>query len=151
MATTRALDLKAIPDPVLTEQGFERLRNYLRDLGHAPLSHGTPDGYPDFADPWLSSGGTMARWNSAKSLSMGDNPGFTKPDYTNALAGATTYGQALDQLSVGLLQQKLTSDWATTVLEFLGKTATEPFLPVDTNFEKQAAGLLLSAPPHQLR
>lgn len=43
-----------------------RLIDYLERLGHAPFQFPTPDGYPDEANPWLST--MLWRWNFAVAL-----------------------------------------------------------------------------------
>lgn len=59
----------------------------LEDLSQLPYGWNPPDGYPDSAEAWISSGGLLARWNTAMAL--------THAAWSEEDAGMTT---RLDQL-----------------------------------------------------
>ncbi len=123
--------------------------------GQSPLGRTSPDGFPDFATPWLSSVGTLARWNIQMSLSGGWRDGLTKPDVDLMLRSAKTYGQAVDTLLARLLFQKGTAAQRAALLAFLGKSATAPLSADakknDYNLRVRVPALILGAPNHQLR
>ncbi len=47
---------------------FWELEQLLKTLGQTPLGWLPPDGYPDRAERWMSTGGLVARWNAAAYL-----------------------------------------------------------------------------------
>ena len=92
-----------------------------------PHGHPAPDGYADYADAWLSGGGTLGRWNLNTSFAQDWWKGLTHAKW-DTLFGARprTYGDALDALSRRLLYQTLQPAQRAALLEFLGKPPTAP-------------------------
>jgi uncharacterized protein (DUF1800 family) len=153
-ATMRVLGAKR-GDAQQFMQSLGDLRYNLDVAGQAPLGRATPDGYPDFARPWLSSGGVLGRWNLDMSLVGGWRKGFTTPDISKILAGATTYGAAVDKLFLALTFQKPTAATRRALLAFLHQAASAPLPPQvrngDFHLRVQLPALILGGPQHQLR
>jgi uncharacterized protein (DUF1800 family) len=154
-ATARVLGVTAAPDLEKADQALGNMRYTLEQMGQAPLGHTAPDGYADFARPWMSSVGVLARWNMQMSLSGGWQDGFTKPDVDAMLAKAKTYGGAIDVMISRLTFQKGTRAQRATLLRFLGKSAGTPLTDNDRkndyNLRVRTPALILGGPNHQLR
>jgi uncharacterized protein (DUF1800 family) len=154
-ATARVLALKTAPDPEKVDESLRNLNYTLTSMGQSPLGRNSPDGYPDFARPWLSSVGVLARWNMQMSFTGGWLDGFTKPDVEKVLAKAKTYGEAVDLLMSWLLMQKGTTAQKATLLKFLGKSSgtalTAENRKNDYNLRVRVPALILGGPQHQLR
>lgn len=100
--------------------------------GQAPMGWPAPNGYPDVAAAWSSTGTTLARWN----FHMGQ--GWTASDPASAKVTypalrtllpatlPTTYGGYVDALANRLLLAPLSSAKRDAVCAFLDKTATSP-------------------------
>ena len=131
------------------------LRYWVDQLGQAPLGRSTPDGYPDFMRPWLSTSGVLGRWNLDMSLTGQWRKGLSAPDVTGMLGGATTYGAAVDRLLARLNFQKATSAQRAAILTFLGHRAGDPLSADarknDYRLRVQVPALILGGPHHQLR
>lgn len=154
VATMRILGLRPGPADKLLPTLLS-IRYDLERAGQSPLGRNTPDGFPDFARPWLSSVGTLSRWNMQMSLVGGWRDGLTKPDIDRMLAGVTTYGAAVDRLVYRLQYQKATRRQRAALLEFLGRTAKSPLSAEarkgDHNLRVRLPALILGGPHHQLR
>jgi uncharacterized protein (DUF1800 family) len=137
------------------QQSLGDLRWWLESTGQSPLGRSTPDGYPDFARPWLSSGGVLGRWNLDMSLVGGWRKGFSKPDVSKILAGATTYGAAVDKLYVALTFQKPSAATRRALLAFVGHAAggtlSAQARANDYRLRVQLPAVILGGPHHQLR
>lgn len=155
IATMRVLGIRPLSDWDTQSRGLRDLRWTLETMGNTPYGHTTPDGYADFAQPWLSTVGTLARWNMQMAFSGSWFEGFTQPAVSAWLDGATTYGAAVDKLAIRLLMQKPTTAQRNAVLAFLGRARTDPLTASarrdDYNLRVRVPALLLGAPTHQLR
>jgi hypothetical protein len=89
------------------------------------------------------------------SLAGGWREGFAKPDVDAMLAGATTYGAAVDRLFTRLLFQRPTAAQRAALLTFLGKSAraglSADARKNDYNLRVRVPALILGGPHHQLR
>jgi uncharacterized protein (DUF1800 family) len=154
VATMRVLGVKR-GDAAQFMPSLGDLRYWLDVAGQAPLGRATPDGYPDFARPWLSSGGVLGRWNLDMSLVGGWRKGFTAPDVSKILAGATTYGAAVDKLFLALTFQKPSTATRRALLTFLNHASSATLTPQardgDYRLRVQLPALILGGPQHQLR
>ncbi len=154
-ATARVLALTTAPDLEKVDESLRNLNYTLTQMGQSPLGRNSPDGYPDFARPWLSSVGVLARWNMQMSFTGGWLDGFSKPDVDKVLAKAKTYGAAVDGLNSWLLMQKGTTAQKSTLLKFLGKSSSTPLTAEnrknDYNLRVRVPALILGGPHHQLR
>lgn len=123
----------------------------LDQLGHQPLHWGPPNGYPDVAGAWASSGAMLQLWNRHRGLVQGwsKNLVHTKPE--QLLGGAAPAGAAayVDALSERLVQQRLRPAHRAALLEFLGKEAGSTASA--TRFAPHLAPLLLDSPYFALR
>jgi len=123
VATARALGVAPNGPVSDTVSSLDWMRWEMYNLGQNPLGHNAPDGHPDFARPWLSTSGTLGRWNLAMVLSGGWATGFTPPAVATWLAPTKTFGEAVDAIASATLHQPLTADMRSAVLGFLGKAA----------------------------
>ncbi len=156
VATIRVLGLKLTGNNADVGKTMNHLiRANLKQMGQPPMERSSPDGYPDFARPWLSTVGTLSRWNVHTSLVGHWHQGLTEPDIQQVLAKANTYGEAVSELGEWLLLQKLTAREMDLFLTFLGKSASEPLTAEnrknDYNLRARLPSLILGAPQHQLR
>ncbi len=155
VASIRALGLAPAADQTKFRTALRDLRYSLDQMGQSPLGRTSPDGFPDFAQPWLSSLGVLARWNLQMSLVGGWRDGLSKPDVDALLGSAKTYGAAVDAMYLRLLFQKITAGHRTALLGFLGKPASTPLAANDRaddyNLRVRIPALILGAPSHQLR
>lgn len=154
VAAVRALGIGPGQDDKFV-QALNDLRWNLESMGQAPLGHTAPDGYADYAGPWLSSLGTLARWNMQMSLTGSWREGLGKPDIDEVLSGTRTYGAAVDAMIARLLFQRPTTALRTPILKFLGKSSgsrlSSDARRNDYNLRVRAPALVLGAPHHQLR
>lgn len=127
----------------------------LESMGQAPLGHTAPDGFADFADPWLSSIGTLARWNMQMALAGRWMEGFSAPDVDEMLSGCKTYGAAVDALCERLLFQKPDKATRSALLDFVDRSSKSRLSGAarrqDYNLRVRVPALILGAPHHQLR
>jgi len=123
VATSRIL---GVTPGAKTADGLDGLYYLTQQLGHAPLSWGPPDGFPDVADYWGSAHATLGTWNSHRVLLSGQNKGLTYPK-AETFVGVKpdTVGQYLDTISQRLVHQPMQAAHKAALLTFLGaKDAT---------------------------
>jgi uncharacterized protein (DUF1800 family) len=137
-----------------TLHGIQDMRYALDRMGHLPHGHPAPDGYPDHAAAWLSTVGTVGRWNLNTSLAQGWWPSGSQPPWTRLYGRPPgSYGEVVDLLAERLLFQRLSPGQRAGLLEFLGRPAGAPVgddLDLADRLTPLVA-LLLDAPQHQLR
>jgi uncharacterized protein (DUF1800 family) len=154
VSAVRALGIGPGKDDKFVET-LGNLRYQLEAMGQAPLGHTAPDGYADFADPWLSSVGTLSRWNMQMALAGNWMDGFSKPDVDEMLSGSRSYGAAVDALVTRLLFQKPSKELRATLLEFLGRSSRSRLSSAarrqDYDLRVRIPALILGGPHHQLR
>lgn len=155
--------------------GFGAVYYQSRDLGHAPMAWGQPNGYPDTGNDWQSANGMLGRWNNHRSYVNGwwpsaTNNAFTwpakptidgwKPEDLPLCRGLipaklpATYGELVDLVSDRLIQQRMRGAHRDAVLTFFGKTAASPLSENDGIVRWQFGDLLslvLDSPYHALR
>ena len=68
VASARVLDL---PFGAGAKEGLEGMYWQLSGMGHAPLAWAPPNGYPDVAAAWMSSGQMLERWTGHRALAYG--------------------------------------------------------------------------------
>ncbi len=183
IAGLRAIDVKPSKRPNFPKytnkggyfDGLAAVYYQSRDLGHAPLNWGQPNGYPDTARDWQSASGMLGRWNNHRSHVNGwwpsaTNNAFTWPAKPKVKGWAAadlplcrglipaklpaTYGGLVDRVSERLLQQKMKSVHRDAILTFFGKTASSPLSENDAIVRWQFGDLLslvLDSPYHALR
>jgi uncharacterized protein (DUF1800 family) len=108
-----------------TADGVAGLFQMTEQLGHAPLTWGPPDGFPDYADAWGSAHATLGNWNSHRAIVQGMRKGLTypKPETFVGLKPANV-GQYLDTISQRLIHQAMVPEHKQALLTFLGLAET---------------------------
>jgi len=155
VAGLRTLGAAATADAAVG--GWEGLCWRLGDLGQAPLAWAPPNGYPDVAAAWLSTAGTLGRWNLAVALVDRWWPeGIAQPDSTwQALIGdpRPANAQALvDRLCLRLLGQLLPAAHRDALVTFFGGTPTGAIEDWRLTYRvTPLAQLVLSSPVWSLR
>ena len=135
------------------------LREMLEDLGQPPYEWHPPDGYPDVAAAWLSTGGILARWNVAMRLTHGAH---SDPEWTWGLASslaernhdAGTVGELTQQVSRQVFGRALSNEAAQPFIEYAadGAGADEPVTPHLLGRKLASLyGLMLTSPQYQWR
>jgi uncharacterized protein (DUF1800 family) len=133
------------PDPLLV---------WMNKLGQVPFEWPLPDGYPDVAPAFASSGSLLARWDLAQALANNQVPDFLSYD-ANALIGTplpTTVQGLVDRLVVRLLCHPVRAATTSALVESTGLSAraavdqakAQALLP-------SLAALILSSPEAQVR
>ena len=122
----RALQLQWVPpDP---DDFVWSNWSHLDQLGHAPHSWPTPDGYPDENAHWLSVGAMVSRWNLAVWFAHGVVPGMPfEARTTMTWAANRRWGEWLDALARALVGQPWPPDVRTCVLAHYGVTENTVF------------------------
>jgi uncharacterized protein (DUF1800 family) len=128
----------------------------LTEVNDSPLTWRAPNGLPDHADEWVSSGsmtkiwlvhrGVIDGWYCSKALML--------PKVEQLWGGHTpaTYGAAVDALSVRLVGQKLPTAQRQALLTFLGAADGTRVTRADLNWQLNSlAPLLFDSIFHALR
>ncbi len=121
-------------------------------MGHAPHSWQSPDGFPDSARYWLSATGLLGRWNFAALL--GESRDSAGRSYAGTLAGPSQAASALvDLLATRLVRRPLRDEDRSALILLAGEGDPARVL---TGAELQdraelIAGLLLASPYFVLR
>jgi hypothetical protein len=136
VATMRTLGVT--PDPGTATNGLQALYWESGSLGQQPMAWALPNGYPDTAQDWQSTNGTLERWNlhmasagqwwpinNVDPKNPKDTPLLQAPSLLPTTRPAN-YGTFVDVMAQRLVYQKLTPDARAAVLTFIGKAATDP-------------------------
>jgi uncharacterized protein (DUF1800 family) len=131
IASVRTLGVS--PDPGTATNGLQALYWESSSLGQQPMAWALPNGYPDTAQDWQSTNGTLERWNIHMALSGQwwpvDNgpaaPLLQAPSVLPATRPAT-YGAFVDLMAQRLVYQTLAPDGRAAVLAFMGVAASDP-------------------------
>lgn len=125
LGTARAIGVTPAAGDRTSLNGYYYLLN---GLGQAPLNWGPPNGFPDRATNWLSTGGTIGRWNAHVGVIQGWwKDGLTTP-VTGALLGTTTpvdNAALVDALTVRLLGIRMADPQRAALLAFLNGISTK--------------------------
>jgi uncharacterized protein (DUF1800 family) len=140
VAGVRVLDVRPGSD---IPKGVSGLYWNLDQAGHRPLAWAPPNGYPDVAPAWASSGAMLQLWNSHRGLVQGWWQGleFVKPDKLVPSSSASSY---VDKLAQRLVYQRLSSVHRKALIDFLGPNRAADYAP-------HLAPLLLDSPYFALR
>ncbi|MEP7358378.1 MAG: DUF1800 domain-containing protein, partial [Anaerolineales bacterium] len=119
------------------------LRGQLQAMGQVPFNWSSPDGYPDQAEYWATTGGLLNRWNLGLQLA-GNHIAGARVDLRALTQDADSPEDVVDVLSQRLLGEVLPPDARTILVDFasagdLGK-----------NLEG-VTGLILGSPHFQMR
>ncbi|WP_420643554.1 DUF1800 domain-containing protein [Candidatus Leptofilum sp.] len=138
-----------------------RLEEMIYALGQPPYGWPAPNGYPDVAVAWQSSGGLLARWNVAMTLTHGayediydDGYGLTT-NLHQRIGQPETVSQLVDAVAEQVLGAPLAGEARADFIDYVmdgvgdGETAVTPHLlarKLATLF-----GLMLASPAFQWR
>lgn len=155
VASARALGL--LPRPQPNGDRPRSLVDVAFDLGQAPLSWGPPDGYPDVAEPWLSSSRLLGSWNYHWDLLDARYDDWLEPagDVLDTLVdadGVDTVGALVDALTTRLLWQEVRAEDREALISFTGLAADDP-VPADAlaDLRSRVALAILNSPYHLQR
>lgn len=121
-ATVRTLGVRPGAEPA---KGVNRIYQTLSTVGHRPLSWQPPNGYPDVAGAWASSGSMLHIWNLHRTLVRGAWPELVYVE-AKRLHGdgvppdADTY---IDALCERLAHQRFSPTHHAALRDFLGDNA----------------------------
>jgi uncharacterized protein (DUF1800 family) len=119
------------------------LMDKLRLLGQLPFQWLMPNGYPDVASYWATTGGLLNRWNLGMALAGNTLPG-AQVNLKSISRDAGSPADVVDVLSVRFTGEKLPDDARSILLDFASSGDLGANLaPV--------AGLILGSPHFQLR
>jgi hypothetical protein len=123
------------------------------DMGHTPLDWPAPNGYPDVAAAWRSSGTLLDVWNMHLGFVGGWWDGLGEADI-NRLYGAAphTSGAAVRQLSQRLTGTEWSDRHRAILQKFLSEPASTPMSDsVLQWWSEPLAAVILDGPHHALR
>jgi hypothetical protein len=149
IATLRVLDVKVKN----WNQATSTLHWMTAGMGHAPLDWPAPNGYPDVAAAWRSSGTLLDVWNMHLGFVGGWWDGLGEADI-NKLYGAAphTSGAAVRQLSQRLTGTEWSDRHRAILQKFLSEPASTPMSDsVLQWWSEPLAAVILDGPHHALR
>jgi uncharacterized protein (DUF1800 family) len=120
----------------------------LTGLGQAPLNWAPPNGFPDVASAWLSTAGTIGRWNFHMGLIQSWwKDGMTSPAASTLLGTTAPVDNAamVDTLALRLLGVRLADPQRSAVLAFLNGLSTRVSDNVQWRINETTA-LILNSP-----
>lgn len=126
-----------------TGGGAQALIGHLTLMGQPLFLWETPDGYPDTADAWSSTNGTLARWNYALALAYGQT-GIEAPDWGALSGGVGEHASAVDALSLQMVGSLLPEQGRQIILDAVASYSLDAALPA-------IGALILSSPYFQYR
>ncbi|WP_375480868.1 DUF1800 domain-containing protein [uncultured Jatrophihabitans sp.] len=150
MATIRLLDIT--PNDMTKALGTLNWVTY--QMGNRPLDWPAPNGYPDDANSWRSSGTILQLWSMHQAMTGAWWAGFPAPSTASLYGGATptSSGEA-----ISLMTKRLTGmSWSAAHLAALQTYLGEPAgTSMDRSVLRWLAGtlaaLILNAPHHAFR
>ena len=121
MATLRALDLEATK----VSDATNTLRWTTGGMGDCPLEWPAPNGYPDVAEAWRSSGSLLSMWNAHLGLTGGWWGGLSNPSKDLYGGGKpATSGEAVTMMTKALTGMTFSSKHRTVLQTFLAEPAS---------------------------
>jgi hypothetical protein len=123
-------------------------------LGQVPLDWAPPNGYPDVAAAWRSSGTLLNLWNYHRGFAQSWWKGWDTLDPTSFYGSPapTTSGQAIAALALQLLGSPLPDSHQAALQTFLGEPASTPMASSQLRwYLPHVIPLILDAPQHALR
>ncbi len=147
VASMRALGSALPADP--TSDAADTLRRRLGDLGHEPWRWDQPDGYADFAEPWLNSDGMLRRWELSARFAHDSHEDTIVTDLASLRGTVATAGELYDRMALrfGTLPTTLRDQQ----LGLVGAAASDAASSVDDESLAELASYLLAHPVFQLR
>jgi hypothetical protein len=135
------------------DKALQSLHWLTADMGNCPLDWPAPNGYPDVAAAWRSSGNLLQIWRSHIGLVGGWWGGLRAVD-VGALYGVrpATSGEAIQRLGRRLTGMELSDAHRAVLLRFLGESASTPMANSTLRWlDQPLAALILDGPHHALR
>jgi uncharacterized protein (DUF1800 family) len=149
IATVRALGTK------VTDMGaaLETLHWMSAQLGNAPLDWPAPNGYPDTAEDWRSSGTMLNLWELHLGFADSWWDGFAKSDARHLYGHAPrNSGEAVDALTRRLTGMRFTPTHRAALQDFLDEPARTPLSQSTLRWQAAPlAAIILDGPHHALR
>jgi hypothetical protein len=149
IATVRLLGVgvSSLPD------ALEVLHWTSAGLGHCPLDWAEPDGYPDVAAKWRSTGALLNIWKTHLGLVGGWYGGLKAADVSGFYGGTpANSGDAISRLTRNLTGTTWSSTHRAVLQGFLGEAASTPMSRSVLQWQAGAlAALILDSPHYALR
>lgn len=133
------------------------LQQTFLDLGQTPFSWHAPDGYPDTAAAWISTGGMLSRWNVAMQLTHG---AYSDPERSlntqifERIGKPKTVDELVDAVSEQVFGAKMSADAKAPFVDFTadgGNAATPVTAKLIAQKLGSLYGLMLASPLFQWR
>jgi hypothetical protein len=150
IATVRVLGLQ----PGTLSASLQSLHWMSSSVGQVPLDWSPPNGYPDVAGAWRSSGSLLNLWSYHRGLSQNWYGGFAPFDPASLYAAVKprTSGEAITQLCVRLTGTRFPAAHVQALQTFLGEPASTPIATSRLRwYLSHLLPLILDAPQHALR
>jgi uncharacterized protein DUF1800 len=124
-----------------------------KGMGHCPLEWAAPNGYPDVATAWRSSGVLLDLWEMHLSFVGGWQSGLKAVDVTALYGGQpANSGDAVDRLTRRLTGMAWSSAHRAVLQGFLNEPASTPMSRSNLQWWAQPlAAVILDSPHHALR
>ena len=127
----------------------------LSNSGQRPLAWQPPNGYPDVAAAWRSSGNLLEMWNQQFGLAhnwMSDDFGDVPAGFFYGTLAPTTVGTAIDAMASTLLVNPLTAAERQALFTYLGEAETLKLSKSKLSWEDaNVAALILHGATHAYR
>ncbi len=125
----------------------------LEDLDHEPWQWDQPDGFPDTADPWLSSDGMLTRWALSAEVARGrlGSDDDIEPDLGRLAGSAATVDELLDHLAVVAGLRSITGGEKSGLAAALGTDLGTPVADLAEGQLEELAGFVFAHPRFQVR
>jgi hypothetical protein len=149
IATIRVLGLRVTN----WSDALQTLHWMTNDLGHCPLDWPAPNGYPDVAAAWRSSGTLLDIWGQHLGLVGGWWDGLAGANITALYGGApTTSGDAVSRLTKRITGAPWTAAHRAVLQTFLNEPASTPMSnSVLRWWAEPLLAVILDGPHHALR
>ena len=135
----------------------------LEEMGQTPYGWNPPDGYPDTAPAWISTGGMLARWNAAMLLTHGAHSdpetwGWVSHLYQRVPApgqagGPGTVGELVDAVATQVFGAPLSGAARSHFVRYVSPFGPDYALSTRQFAKKMPSlfGLMLASPLYQWR
>ena len=135
----------------------------LEEMGQTPYGWNPPDGYPDTADAWISTGGMLARWNAAMLLTHGVHSDPETWGWTSHLhqripapdqpGGPSTVGELVDAVATQVFGAPLSDATRSHFVRYASSFGPDYALSTRQFAKKMPSlfGLMLASPLYQWR
>jgi len=123
-------------------------------LGQVPLDWATPDGYPDVAEAWRSSGTLLQNWQYIIGFVQSWWTGWATLDVNTLYGGVTPLnsGHAINLLTKRLTNMTFSDEHRQYLQNFLNEPATTPIAKSNLQwYLSHLIPLILEGPHHALR